>query len=184
MRSAGYTLIELLIVISIIALLSVVGFVNFKDFSAGQVIVRAEGEAQTLLRLAQSNATSSTLCNNPLSTNKGSVSWKLVFTNFTSIALQCDTAIHSNYLVRTYTLQNAQFSIKGSGCGSATAGDVTLTYTTGVGALAVSTTDLLTSTCLTNSGSIIFTISKPTGSSSTASSQSFTINKGGAIDVQ
>lgn len=104
MRSSGYTLIELLIVISIIALLSVVGFVNFKDFSSNQVAVKAAGQVQTLLRLAQSNATSSTTCN-----NLGSLSWSLIFLDNKTIELRCDPA---DYLQRTYTLENATISLQ------------------------------------------------------------------------
>ena len=63
MKSArGFTLIELLVVIAITSILAVMGFVNFKDFSSNQISVKAAGEIQTILRLAQSNATSSTLC--------------------------------------------------------------------------------------------------------------------------
>ena len=165
MRSAGFTLIELLIVIAIIALLSLVGFVNFKDFAANQVIVKAAGEVQTLLRLAQSNATTSTLCN-----NQGATSWSLKFSNAQTIELRCNP---SDYLYKTYTIANAQLSIK---CDTTNLLlPATFTYSVGVGTLAISPD------CLQ---SINFTISKPSGSSSNAVPQSFTISKGGAINVQ
>src|SRR3989344_549373 len=107
---SGYTLIELLVVISIISILAVLGFVNFKDFATNQVTVKAQGEVQTLLRLAQSNATSSTLCNGNVVT-----SWHLRFTSGTVIELRCNPGNPGEFLQRSYTLENARVEINGSG---------------------------------------------------------------------
>lgn len=175
MRSAGYTLIELLVVISIISILSVVGFVNFKDFSSDQVAVKAVGQVQTYLRLAQSNATSSTICPG----QGGATSWSVVFTNDAkTIQLRCNP---NDFLKRIYSLDPAQVSsIRGSDCGSDTAINtttrpLTITYLSGVGTLAFSTTDTNTSSCLQSSTSITIRLSN---------TKSLTLNKGGAINVQ
>lgn len=58
-KSFGFTLIELLISISIISILSTIGFVEYRTFSASQVLTSSINELQSLLRIAQSNATSS-----------------------------------------------------------------------------------------------------------------------------
>lgn len=164
----GYTLIELLVVISIISILAVLGFVNFKNFATDQVTVKAQGQVQTLLRLAQSNATSGTLCG-----TSGGLPWSLIF-NATNIGLACGL---SNLVQKTYTLENAQVEIKGSGC-SALRLPVTLSYSRGVGALTISPSD----PCLANATSIVFTISNTRNPS--ASPRPFNISKGGAIDVE
>ena len=161
---SGYTLIELLVVISIISILAVVGFVNFKNFATNQVTVKAQGEVQTLLRLAQSNATSSTLCNNQPAT-----SWSVKFTDPTTIQLRCYPA---DYLQRPFSLVNAQVAISGSGCSLSL--PVTLNYSVGVGKLTVSPSNACSF--------VTFTISNTSNPS--AASKTFTISKGGAIDVQ
>lgn len=97
MRPAGYTLIELLVVISIIGILSVVAFVNIKDFSSAQALKKAAGEVQSLLRLAQANASSSTLCN-----NVGGVSWTVKFNTDSTVQIKCGPA---DYPIKTLTLQ-------------------------------------------------------------------------------
>lgn len=96
MRSAGYTLIELLVVITIIGILSVVAFVNFKDFASTSALNKAAGEIQSFLRLAQSNATSSTLCN-----GEGGKDWKVTF-NSETIVITCG----SDTSYKTLKLQN------------------------------------------------------------------------------
>lgn len=87
--SLGYTFIELLVVIGIIAILSVIAFINIKDFSSSQALVKAAGEIQSMLRLAQSNASSSTVCGNQ--GNQAGVSWTARFNNDNSINIYCGT---------------------------------------------------------------------------------------------
>lgn len=54
----GYTLIEILVVLTIIGLLFSLGYVNFRDFSRRQALIGATSSVQGDLRLAQSNAIS------------------------------------------------------------------------------------------------------------------------------
>lgn len=145
MRPAGYTLIELLVVISIIAILAVAGFVNFKSFSQSKVTEKAAGQMQTILRLAQSNATSSTLCPDPGVSDQGAKAWHLVMASNTTINLTCDTATTTDYLHKSYTLENARIEgIAGQRPGFGfCAVDLAvtpfkITYSTGAGALTAS----------------------------------------------
>lgn len=174
MRSAGYTLIELLIVISIIALMSIMGFVAFKNFASNQILVKAKGQIQSLLKLAQSNATSSTLCG-----TQGATSWSLKFntiSNSTSIELRCDPG---NFLPRpAYALENAKIDqIKGTGCAAALSFPVTFNYKVGVGTLTIDPPE----TCLSNASSIDIKLSNINNSSMT---DTLKMSKGGAVDVQ
>lgn len=182
MRPAGYTLIELLVVIAIMSILAVGGFVNFKDFSAGQVAIKAAGQIQTYLRLAQSNATSSTTCN-----GQGAIMWYLVFTSATDIDLRCDTATTTNAYYKNYSLESGVQidSITGSSCGATalSINSVIVKYAVGTGTFSFSANDSsgnpVNATCL-GSSSLTFT----TKYISSNSTRSFTITKGGAINVQ
>ena len=71
-------------VISIIGILSVVAFVNIKDFSSDQALKKAVGEVQTYLRLAQSNASSSTLCGS----SSGDINWTVTLKT-SSVVITC-----------------------------------------------------------------------------------------------
>lgn len=97
MRPVGYTLIELLIVLSIISLLTIVGFVNFKDFATDQVIIKAAGQVQTMLRLANRNASSSVKCTK----TDPAASWLLTFaSDKKTLSLGC-IGIHAGILTTT-----------------------------------------------------------------------------------
>lgn len=171
-KAAGYTLIELLVVISIISLLSVVGFVNFKGFSSDQITIKAVGQIQSLLRLTQSNATSSTLCN-----GVGATSWSLKFIDASTMELRCNP---NDFKHKSYTLESAQVDkIIGSGCGTTSTIPLTLTYSVGLGALAFSSSTA-SPACL-SSASWTFTIKNVLDTTKT---KTFTLTKGGAINVQ
>lgn len=173
MRSAGFTLIELLVVISIISFLSAIGFVNYNSFSSNQVPVNAVGQIQSFLRLAQSNATSSTKCN-----GQGSTSWYLKFLNNTTIELRCNSSNSSDNLQKSYTLENSR--IKSINCGSVVVSvPLTLNFSSGVGALTFSTATPL-GACLP-SDNWTFTIENILDTNKT---KTFNISKGGAVNVQ
>lgn len=175
MRPAGYTLIELLIVISIIGLLTVAGFVNFKDFTSDQVAIKAAGQVQTYLRLAQSNATSSTLCN-----NVATASWSLKFLDGQTIELHCDPA---NYLQKTYTLENATVSMKcspdSSVCppsGSTFNPPLTVNFSSLYGKVTFTGGD----SCVGNSSTVMIIVKNAKKNNY----KCINLSKGGAIDVQ
>lgn len=102
MRSAGFTLIELLIVITIVSLLTVVGIVNFKTFSEDQIIIRASGQIQSLLRLANRNASTSVKCTD----TEPAASWLLKFkTDQKTLTLVCKSP-DSETEIKSLVLEN------------------------------------------------------------------------------
>lgn len=159
----GFTLIEILVVISIMALLAVGSFVYFKDFSARQYTNKAAGEIQSLFRLAQSNATSSTICKKGDGTNDQS-KWSLKFFNdHQTIKLLCG---QDNTEKRTYILENARFE-------SSRNLPVQVNYAPGSG--------VLTFSCepdCNSAQSLTFTLNPG------ANQKTLTISKGGAVNVQ
>ena len=103
MRPAGFTLIELLVVISITGILSTLTFVNFKSFAKEQQLNKSIGEIQTFLKLAQSNATSSTVCG-----SSGGVSWTVRFnSDKITVDIICGLDL-TKAPYKTLTLQNGR----------------------------------------------------------------------------
>ena len=180
MHSQGYSLIELLVVIVIMSIIGVVGFINYKHFVTSQITTNAITQIQSILRLAQSNATSSVLCNdNPPNPNVSP--WSLSF-NPGSITLSCGP---SNSPWKTYNLENATIdSIIGtsSSCGNASVPFPFKISFDNFGSLTFSTPGSLTysATCL-QSASWVFTIRNANDNSPP---KNFSISKGGAVDVQ
>ena len=171
MRCAGYTLIELLVVISIIGLLGVFSLSSLKGFSKDLVVTKASDEVQTLLRLAQSNATTSTLCN-----NQGATSWYLDFMgNGTVIQLNCSPG----GTPKSYTLVDAKIAIAGAGCTSDF--PVKLSYSMGVAKPSWSSAVSSDNNCLQ---SPIITITISNTKNTSAATKIFRVSKGGAVDVQ
>lgn len=168
----GYTLLELLLVISITSLLSLIGFVNYKNFSSDQIVLKAVADIQNILRLTQSNATSQTFCADNVNTGP----WKAVI-NESNIIITCGP---QNITQKTLTLENSEVSsIKGLSCPSDSGLPFSVIYQRGVGSLTFSDTPPSSDLCLdSNSWTITITNSKDT-----SKTKIFTISKGGAIDV-
>ena len=178
-RKNGYTLVELLVVISITSLLTVLAIVNYKVLSNTQILTKAVGQAQTVLRLAQANATSQTLC----SDNQNVGPWSVTF-NSTTMTLSCGPTSTTQ---KTYTIESVQLSdtansavgIFGSACGNSAPLPLTVSFAPGTGALTFSFSGAQ-SNCLT-SPYWTFNFSKVGDSSQT---KSFNLSSGGAIDLQ
>lgn len=170
----GYTLVELMVVLVIIAIISLIGFINYKSFAADQVTQKAVGQVQSILRLAQSNATASVLCN-----TKASSRWTVKL-NSNSIDLSCRQKDQPEDLPpKTYLLENAQiYSIKCGGRDLEFGPPVTLTYLTGVGTLTFSGSE----SCLPDASSLKITIKN--SQNPNVLTRSFSISRGGAIDVK
>lgn len=171
----GYTLIELLVVLTIMAVLSIVVFINYRTFSQDQILNKALGQVQIILRLAQSNATSGYLC-----AGQGGASWSVQFgSDNTKVEIYCDK---TTTVQKSYTLENATVtSIQGSGCGSPYTSPFTtpikITYSPLYGNPKFEgPTDICFTT---NSPSIVFTLTNTKGNT-----KSFKLSKGGAIDIQ
>ena len=179
MRSGGYTLIELMVAISIMAILGIIAFVNFKDFSQDQILNKAVGQVQTYLRLAQSNATSGLKCNdNPAE------SWMIEFeTNQTDIKLKCKSASSADIEKQTLTLEGNVIvdSISGTTCVNATFHDSTMTVVYGnlYGKPSFILAKGRSNECIADVSSITITLKR-----NSSTPKSLVINKGGAIRVQ
>lgn len=168
MKSArGFSLVELLVVITIISVLSGVGFVSYKDFAYNQDAVKASQEIQSILRLAQTNATTSTRCN-----SVGSAEWSLNMLNSTTLELRCNP---SNFLHRSYTLESAQIESITPACTL----PVTLSFSNRFGVVKILSSNPADACLLSN----IWTI-KVKSSNKATKFKTFNITKGGAIDAQ
>ncbi len=157
-KKTGFTLIELLVVISIMAILGVAAFVNFRDFASTQSLKKAAGEIQSFLRLAQSNASSSTLCN-----GTGGVSWTVAFTPPRTITTTCNSV--PIFLYKTLTL--SQDVTMSSTCSS----PVHLVYSALKG--------IPSNNCSPASPNVTIILTNSKGDT-----KILTITSGGAIDVQ
>ncbi len=96
-KSLGFTLIELLVVIAITAILGTAGFANYLAFSSSQILNDGVSKVQSLLRIAQTNATSGQKYNNiPCQ------SWQVRFnTDQNTVSLFCNDVVVSE---KTITL--------------------------------------------------------------------------------
>lgn len=173
MRSArGFTLIELLVVISIIGIMTTLTFVNFKSFAQDQQLNKAIGEIQTHLRLAQANATTSTICG-----VNGGAKWIVSFRDDKNIDLFCGTAPTP---VRTLTLQNVTINSITSSCGTLISPTVTYSPLLGVPAIADTDGSETHQNCLASVQIITINLMNPKNNAL----KGFKISAGGAIDAQ
>ncbi len=180
-RSArAFTLIELLVVISIIAILGVAVLINYKDFSQNQVLDEAISQVQTLLRLAQANASAGVVCQ-----NQGGADWRVNFKlDMISLDLECSlNNFVDTYPVKTLTLKNAQIdSVKSptcsASCSSSSCLPLYVAYSKVDSSVKINGNDQ--SSCFNSSNQILINIQNL----KTKNIKSFTISKGGAIDAQ
>lgn len=77
----GFTLVELLVVITIMAIVGAYAFSNFGSFGEDQKLKSAAQDIQSLLRQAQTNASTGVQCSNG--------SWQVEFANTTTVNLKC-----------------------------------------------------------------------------------------------
>lgn len=83
--SAGFTLVELMVVISIMAILTVVAYINVGSFRQDQELVTMTADLQNFIRLAQTNATTNLQCE-----GSPGADWIVEFKKeFSVIALKC-----------------------------------------------------------------------------------------------
>lgn len=114
----GYTLIELLVVVTIIATISVMVFANYRGFSKDQVLIKATGQIQSLIKLAQSNASSGLKCasGDSESSSEWYVKFKPVTNNKSVLELSCYKSAGispaSNTIMQTLTLDQNIFVTK------------------------------------------------------------------------
>ena len=88
-------------VITIMGVLAVTSVVYYKSLTSDKMLLKAKDSIQSLLRTAQSNATSGFTCG----TAQGAVTWSVKFENETTLKLSCNPA-NEPILVRTLILEN------------------------------------------------------------------------------
>lgn len=107
-KTAGFTLVELLIVLVITGIIGVYSFSNFASYGEDQNLKTTVLDIQSFFRQAQSNAKSNVACG----TLYGVV-WKIEFPNSTELRLICGSTV-----LKTYTFQsNPIEGVTGTGQG-------------------------------------------------------------------
>lgn len=86
-KFSGFTLIELLVVIAIMALIGTYVLSNYGRFGEDQKLKNTALDIVSLLKTAQTNATSGSKCQ-----NLSSLSWLVAFTNNTTLDLKCQNS--------------------------------------------------------------------------------------------
>ncbi len=86
----GFTLVELMVVLAIMAILGVFTLANYGAFGEDRNLKSAVLDIQSMLRQAQTNATVNAVCNG----QHDGVRWWVEFTNATAINLRC-TALNT-----------------------------------------------------------------------------------------
>lgn len=173
-RQLGYTLIEILVVLSVLTLLAFFAFANYQKLKEDQLLKTSASDIAGLIHLAQSNSTSRYNCN-----SSTGASWMVVFKNSTSLDLSCQVAPSSAVVVKSITLgAHILVDTVDTIAGSCTL-PVTVTYSPLLAN--VSFSDWGLPTCV---GATVSSITVNLKNTSNNEVKSFKINKGGAIDVQ
>lgn len=192
LNAKGYTLVELLVVITIMSLLSVTSFVYWKSLSSDRVLLKAIDNIQTLFRTAQSNATSGFSCAGV----GGATTWSIRFNlaNKNKVDLLCNKIVGSSStptIIRSLTLDNVYvYTIKGVGpscasyvdCNSIVlpadfGSDITISYSPLNGKVQISGGG----SCLSTASSLVIKLKKVNDEQAF---KCFTISSGGAINAR
>lgn len=80
----GFTLVELLVVVAIMALIGIVTLANYKSFGEDQILKQGILDIQSRFRNAQASSTSNYKCGSEFS-----AVWQVEFTSTTNINLKC-----------------------------------------------------------------------------------------------
>lgn len=88
--AAGFTLVELMVVIAIMAVIGAYTLSNYRSFGEDQNLKNAVLDIQSQLRAAQTSATANAICNN----NQSGATWQLVYnTDKTTVNLYCQESL-------------------------------------------------------------------------------------------
>lgn len=164
----GYSLVELMIVVSLITILTVAVYAGSRTFSQDQTLIKSVSDIQSLVRLAQTNSTAGAICNTVAPS-----SWAVTFNpDSTSLGLVCNGSV----VIKTLNLEATQVaSVLGSNCPSASALPVSVNFASVFGKVSFVGTDV----CLGRSSSLTVTLQNVKNSSTRV----LRINSGGSIDV-
>lgn len=114
--AAGFTLVELLVVITIMAVTGIFAFANFGSFGEEQKLKNAALDIQSLLRTAQTNAVTNVICN-----TQGAANWQVEFlADKKTINLWCkETSDSASTLKKTLSLEtNIEIELAASSFGA------------------------------------------------------------------
>lgn len=89
--ACGFTLVELLVVLAIMAIVGVFTLANYRSFGEDRNLKSAVLDIQSLLKQAQTNASTGTSC----SGQYNDVRWCVEFANDKTINLRCSTALNA-----------------------------------------------------------------------------------------
>lgn len=101
MRLKGYTLVEILVSLTVIGLLFGFGFASFRDFSRRQAVASAGRMVIADLRLAQSKALSG---EKPCTGNLSTYDFTVISTTSYQINAVCSGIVVNNVIVKTQPL--------------------------------------------------------------------------------
>lgn len=171
-KYAGYTLIEILVVISLIALISTFVFVNFRGNNKEQLLNKTINQIQSSLKLAQNNASAGVLCGNQIA---GS-GWSVNFPDNKSLQLICDKDPDVSHIK---TIQFDRTIISSLKCSSdiSLPPPLTVSYSSLSGLLTFSPQN----SCLSQTSEVQITLQNDKDATI---SKTFKISKGGAVNVQ
>lgn len=95
----GFTLVELLVGITILGILGILGFIYNRTFQATQALNEGISQVQDMLRTAQSNATARVKCK-----GSGGAVWLVTFATDKTLNLKCRIGSGSPSTERSYIL--------------------------------------------------------------------------------
>ena len=99
----GFTLVELLVVIAVIALTALIATINFRYFSQVHVVEQRMKDAQSFIQNARASATTSSLCG-----TSGGALWIVEFqSDRKTINLKCKIGSSSALLQKTLELKDS-----------------------------------------------------------------------------
>ncbi len=103
MMKKGYTLIELVIVIAIMAILFTIGYGNFQDYSRQQALISAVRTVQTDLRTTQESAIAG---NKPAACNTFLNGYRFRVISGSTYAIEASCTPNNNISVKQVTMPN------------------------------------------------------------------------------
>ncbi len=184
-KNLGFTLIELMVVISILAILAVSFFVNFKSFGEDAALKNAASDIQSALRLAQSNALSGVKCG-----NEGGVPWSIQFRDRSTFNLICsisgslDPSIIRRWSIPLPIYISEIYAVRPNACTSSftPSGTISSTITINFSYSEGKATFIDTAKdCLGKSTGLVI---KLKNNNNDAALKTVTLDKGGSVDVQ
>jgi prepilin-type N-terminal cleavage/methylation domain-containing protein len=144
-RKSGYTLIELLVGLTIIAIVFSIGFAGYRDFSRRQAVAGVTKSIQSDLRNAQQLALTGQkptvdYLNNPVTcTRLSGYSFSRISAINYQIIANCVNAVNANHIVKNITLSSdlslsagsVKFKVLGQGTDLSAPVIFTVTHTAG-----------------------------------------------------